>query len=241
MNGKTLIRILLAALIVLLVSSCKEEEDPLLRDMVELESEGYAGQEISDERLAEIKSGIQRYREIVARKVEAAEQLGIYYKLLANAYMERKMWALALSSIQNAIDIYPENPILFYLAAVSAARFGKSKTAAAERMQLLRSAEQFYLRSIDLDASYSEALYGVAVLYVFELEEPRKAEPYLMRLLNKEEENYDAMFLLARVYVETERIDAAVRIYDDIIAGTEAVRLRSEAQRNKELLTGGGS
>ena len=99
------IPLLFLAAILFLSSACKKEKDQYLDAVTELEQTEYRGQELSDKRIAEIKSAIKSYQEEVDKKVKASEQLGIYYKMLAVRYMDGKMYEQAYKSLQEAIEI----------------------------------------------------------------------------------------------------------------------------------------
>jgi tetratricopeptide (TPR) repeat protein len=204
-----------------------------------MEQEGYEGQEPTEERIQELKQAIQEYQQQVERQVEAAAQIGIYYKMLANEYVEREMYGKALESLSEAIYYYPDNPVLHYLAGVSAAHLGASMPSEQRREQYLLQAEKSYRRALELDETYVDALYGLAVLYVFELERPREALPLLQRLLQYERRNVDAMFLLARGYAAVGRIEDAVEMYDRIIETTQIPARKEQARANRRQLLEG--
>lgn len=222
--------------ILVLASACKKEKDQYLDVVTELEQTEYRGQELSDKRIAEIKSAIKSYQEEVDKKVKASEQLGIYYKMLAVRYMDGGMYEQAYKNLQEAIEIYPENPILFYLSGVSAARVAKSRIETAPRQEWLERSEDFYLHALELDPIYIQALYGLAVLLVFELNRPGEAEPYLLRILMREKQNTDAMFLLANVYYRSGRLEDALEVYGNIIETTKIEERARQAVENKKKI-----
>jgi tetratricopeptide (TPR) repeat protein len=159
--------------------------------------------------------------------------------MLAVRYIDAEMYELALESLEKAIRIYPENKILFYFAGVSAGRTAKSRMDEAEKRRLLVLAEKYYRRALDLDAQYVEALYGLSVLYVFEMDKVMEAEPLLNRILEIRPNHYDAMFLLARVYVTTGRVEDAVELYDKIGEESGSKTMRQKARENKQQLLEG--
>lgn len=231
-----------AAVLVLLclLSSCNRERDAMLEQMKEISSTGYEGEELSTQTIEELKADIQKYEEKVAREVEAYGQLGVYYKMLAVEYIDHDMYGLALENLRKAIDIYPENKILFYLAGVSSARMAKAKVnRQKERENLLNEAEQYYLRALDLDPRYINALYGLSILYIFEMNRTVDAEPYLDTILSIETKNVDALFLLARVYLETGRTKEAVDLYDRIIKTSNSAETKQQARENRERILEG--
>ncbi len=230
------IPLLFLAAILFLSSACKKEKDQYLDAVTELEQTEYRGQELSDKRIAEIKSAIKSYQEEVDKKVKASEQLGIYYKMLAVRYMDGKMYEQAYKSLQEAIEIYPENPILFYLSGVSTARVAKSRIEAATRQEWLERSEAFYLHALELDPIYVQALYGLAVLLVFELKRPEAAESYLLRILTREKQNTDVMFLLANVYYRSGRLEEAIEVYGNITETTKIEERARQAAENKKKI-----
>ena len=105
-----------------------------------------------------------------------------------------------------------------------------------EKYNYLKLAESAYLRAIELEPRYVRSLYGLGVLYVFELDECEKAVPYLERALNVETKNTDIMFVLARAYYVTGRYDEAVSLYDRIISTTKSDEKKKEAEANKRIV-----
>ena len=218
----------------LLLSACSREDDPMLRELSSLESSEYGRQGISDQRIRELQQGIREFEEIVERKVEASQQLGVYHRMLAIEYIDRGMYGLALEQLQQAIHIEPENPVLFYWAGVSSARFSKAQVEHAERERYLQHAEWFYRRAIELNPRYVSALYALAILYVFELDRPADAEPLLEQVLQRQSRNVQAMALLARVYAVTERLEQAARMYGRVAETADDESIRREAIRNRD-------
>ena len=100
-------------------------------------------------------------------------------------------------------------------------------------------AEEYYTRAIELDARYVDALYGLAILYVFELDRPFDAEPLLDRVLSIQKKNTDAMFLQARIYVQSRRIEEAIELYERIEeTATDEFRKGEAAANRRRLLEG---
>lgn len=226
----------LAVAFLLLLTGCRRGND-LYRESLEELARGEPGTlELSRERVEEIQEGIRKYRREVERKIKAADQLGIYYKMLSVQYLRAGMYGLAYENLALALEIHPENPILFHLSALSAARLGKSKVDATERARWLAAAEAHYRRALELDPVYVDALYGYAVLLIFELDRAAEAEAHLDRLLSRESGNVDAMFLLAGVLYRDGRLEEAAELYERI-AGTTSVREKKEtALANKQKI-----
>lgn len=226
----------------LLLSACDRGEDEFLTELERIEQgSGYTDEGPSQERIEELKSEIEKYRSVVEEKVEASGKLGVYHKMLAVAYMDRKMYGLALDHLERAIEIQAENPILFYYAGVSAARQAKAQVEEGRKNELLTDAEQYYLRSIDLDPRYSEANYALAVLYLFELDRPVAAREYLQRVIEDEPRNDRAYMMLARSYAATGETQRAAELYDEAAELTKNDEVREAALRNRQELLEGRS
>ncbi len=221
--------------LMVILSGCNREEGFYLENLKKLEKPRYPEKEIDKKSIEELKDGIKRYKREVDRTIKASEQIGIYYKMLAVRYMNAKMYGKAFESLKKAIKYYPENEILFYLAAVSVARMSKAIIDdEAEKKRLTDLAEKYYLRALALEPFYRDALFGLSVLYVFEKNMPEKAIPYLKKLLLKEKSDTDAMFLLARAYYEAGEYESAIDMYDRIIKTTKSALRKREAEKNRD-------
>lgn len=231
---------LLALLIIqtcILVSCARIDrgEDTLDR-LIEMEGDIYRDQEVSAQRIEEIEEAIGRYRKEVERTVDATGQLGIYYKMLAIEYMRGGMYGAAYNALMQAIEIHPENPILFYYCAVCAARMSKAQVLAEDQEQWLERSETLYRRAIDLDPGYADALYGLSVLYVFELERPEEAEALLETLLSVESKEIEGRFLLAGVYYRLGKLEQALELYKEIESLSEVKQKRQNARDNRKRI-----
>lgn len=192
--------------------------------------------------IEEYKSAIEKYQERVADIQLANQQIGIWYKILGTKYVENKMYGEALKCFQSALEFYPDNQNLYYWVGVCAGYmshqaldFGATGNTTI-RYNYLKLAEEAYLMAIKIEDKYVRALYGLGVLYVFELEEPEKAIPHLEKLLNIDTKNHDAMFVLASAYYLTYDFDKAIEMYDKIIATTKSSDVKSQAEANKQQI-----
>ena len=190
----------------------------------------------------ELKDAIAKYQDRVVDLQLSQSQIGIWYKLLATRYLDQKMYGEALKTFQTAIQYYPANQNLYYYVGLCAGYMAKGAldyTATentAERYRYLKLSESAYLRAIELEPRYARALYGIGVLYVFELDDCEKAIPHLEKLLTIETKNVDAMFVLARAYYVTYQFDKAVSLYDRIIATTKSEQKKADAEANKKTV-----
>lgn len=240
MNNKPAATLCILFCMMSLLMSCGNREQTLFEEVLRISKpDYYEGRELEEADIEELKMKIKLYEEKVNEKVEAYGNLGVYYKMLAVRYIDAEMYELALESLEKAIRIYPENSILFYLSGVCCGRTAKAKIEEEGKQELLKTAEKYYQRALELDPNYVDALYGLSILYVFEMDRPYDAEPLLDTILQKQPYNTDAMFLLARVYVSTGRIDQAVELYDEIIEETDSRERKQSAQENKQKLLEG--
>ncbi len=191
---------------------------------------------------AELKEAIKKYQTRVNDIQLANSQVGIWYKLLAIRYLDAKMYGEALKTFQTAIQYYPANQNLYYYVGVCAGYMAEASLdynatgTTTEKFNYLKLAESAYLRAIELEPKYGRALYGLGVLYVFELNQCDKAVPYLEQLLSFDTRNTDAMFVLARAYYVTAEYDKAVALYDKIISLTKSEEKKAEAEANKKTV-----
>lgn len=192
--------------------------------------------------IEELQDAISKYQERVADIQLANSQIGIWYKILGTRYLDAKMYGEALKAFQSALQYYPNNQNLYYYVGVCAGYMshaaldftgsGKSEI----KYNYLKLAEEAYLRAIAIEDKYVRALYGLGVLYVFEMDEPVKAKPYLEKLLAIDTKNVDAMFVLARAYYSDYEFDKATAMYDKIIETTKSPESKASAEENKKLV-----
>jgi integrase/recombinase XerD len=190
----------------------------------------------------ELKEGIEKYQKRVEDIMMAQNQIGIWYKMLISRYLDNQMFGEAYQACQEAVKYYPANQNLYYSLAVSAGYLAKSVVGYSaegmliEKYQYLKTAENAYLRALELDARFFRALYGLSVLYVFELDEPEKAITYLEKAITIEKRNSDAMFILARAYYVTYEFEKAADMYDRIMDVTTSPEKKAEAGANKKIV-----
>jgi tetratricopeptide (TPR) repeat protein len=187
-----------------------------------------------------LRTAIRAYEAKIELHVKDAAQTGIYWKILAYRLQDRGLHGEALEALEHAISYNPLDSALHYLTGVSAGAMAKSSLnfggspANMTRENYYALAENGYLRAISLDERYVAPLYGLGVLYVFELERPQEAIPYLLRSLEISPD-VDAMFVLARAYYMIESYQEAVAVYERIIGFTGDAEKRNEAQINRQL------
>ena len=191
----------------------------------------------------ELEEAIAKNEARAEELLSLQEQTGNWYKILAVKYIDGEMYGEALSALQKAVQYYPQNQNLFYYIGVSAGFMAKATLdfnadgKTTERDNYLLLAESGYKRAVELEPDYFKAIYGLAVLYVLEMNQPAKAVPLLEKALKIEEKNTEAMMLLGHAYYMTYDYEAAVVMYDKVIAaGTSKVRKEAAAANKKAVL-----
>ena len=191
----------------------------------------------------ELKSAIATYERRIERHVSDAAKTANYWKILAIRLMSRGLYGDALEALEQAIFYSPEDAALHYFTGVSAGTMAKSfhvfpGRENRDRINYNALAERAFLRSVELDGHYPRPLYGLGVLYVFELDRPAEAIPYLERHLEISRTDTDTMFVLARAHYMLGNLRAALDLYDRIITITGDDQKRMDARNNRQLLLG---
>ncbi len=183
-----------------------------------------------------------RIRRLLMQEEEAPplyQSDSLYYSALAFEYMDMQIYREALINLEKAIGIFPQNKLLYYYAGISAANIGKSLVRVEmtdERERWERDAEAYYMRALELDEKYADALYALSVLRFYELERPYDAGKLLEKLLEVQTRYTDARFLLANVYYVTSRYDDAVEQYELIERSDTSKAKKQQAKLNKERI-----
>jgi len=190
-----------------------------------------------------LRQAIALYETQIERNVREGAQTGVYWKILATRLADRGMHNDALAALERSIYYNSNDPLLFNLTGVSAGNVAKSivgftSSAAKEKDQYYKLSENAYLRALELDATYTKPMYGLAVLYVYELNRPADAITYLERYLTINTSDIQAMFLLANAYYLTENNNRAIDTYDRIISRTKNKEFRNKALENIDIIRG---
>jgi tetratricopeptide (TPR) repeat protein len=188
-----------------------------------------------------LRQAIALYEDQIERNVKEGAQTGVYWKILGIRLTDRGMHNDALDALERAVYFNAEDPVIYYLTAVSAANVAKSKigfttSAETEKDRYFKLSENAYLRALQLDITYARAMYGLAVLYVFELDRPLDAITQLERYMQIQRSDVSAMFVLARAYYMTENYAKAVETYDRIVSVSKDKKVKEEALSNREII-----
>jgi tetratricopeptide (TPR) repeat protein len=189
--------------------------------------------------IGEINKEIQKLAAGGSTRIDSPQEEDIYLKMGVIRYIDGKMYGKAFQNLKRAIEIFPANPVLFYNGGVCAGWIAKSMIEPRyekERAVWFSTSENYYKRAIELDPVYVDALYGLSVLLVIELDEPLEALPYLERILEKESKHMAARFLLARTYYQIGRYEDAMVQYDEIIKANLSSGMSENARVLKERI-----
>ena len=240
---KIIFTLVLITIIALLFSSCtayrKKTFEKTLDRILGTESGEYENEEISRERIKELEEGIKEYSKDVDRVVTANAEIGVYYRMLALEYIDFKMYKFALENLEKSMEYYPTNPVLSFYAGLSKANIARSEVEDGRRLFLFHEAEEYYKTAIRIRKTYSEALYALAVLYMFDLYSPEDARPLLETILSNNPQDWEAMSLYARYMVIIGDIDTAIDLYSEISENAWDERMKEQASINRDALTAG--
>lgn len=237
MNKKIIFPVLLAIIIVCMLFASCNKNSKQVKNMLQLEN-GVENPSTAEE----ISSAIEQYEERIDEIINETQQTGIWWKLLGTRYLDNQQYGKALEAFQHAIEVYPANQNLYYYVGVCAGYLAEAALDysisgdRSERERYLNLAESAYLRALDIEPRYVRALYGLSVLYVFEMNRWQEAIPLLENVLSIEEKHTDAMFVLARAYYVGEQYQNASDMYDRILKTTTDRQLIQDAERNKKVV-----
>jgi len=190
-----------------------------------------------------LRAAIALYEDQIERNVREGAQTGVYWKILATRLADRNLHNNALEALEKAIYYNTEDPALYYLTGVSAGSVAKSITgfsvnAEREKDHYYKLAENSYIRALELDITYTRPMYGLAVLYAYELDRPEDAIVQLERYLQISPSDIQAMFILARANFMIGNLNRASEIYERIADRTKDKNVREEALNLRSFVQG---
>jgi len=236
---KTIVFVSIVFCLSLFFLSCNKTRAKTLDRLLNTESGDYSNDKISKKRINELEEGIKEYSKDVERVVKANAEIGVYYRMIALEYLDLKMYKLALENFEKSIEYYPSNPVLNYYAGLTEANIARSETSVIKSASLFKKAENYYIAALRLKSTYSDAMYALSVLYLFDLDKPDKAKPLLEKMLSLNPKNWEAMSLFARYKVLTGDIDGAIDFYTTISEDAWDDSMKEQAAENRDSLLAG--
>jgi tetratricopeptide (TPR) repeat protein len=242
---KQLKEILLAILVVAAVSYLiyslyqsdkRRTNKELARRITELSPKGGTPETIEG-----LRQAIALYEDQIERNVREGAQTGAYWKILSFRLSDKGLHNEALNALERAVYYNPEDPALYNLTGASAGIVAKSvvgfsASAEKDREHYYKLSENSYKRALELDVTYAKPMYGLSVLYVFELNRPAEAIPYLERYMSMNISDVQAMFVLARAYAVTGSYSQAIEMYERIITRSKNKGIQAEASNNIDIV-----
>lgn len=233
---KKTVVVVLVLVIASLLAGCKSSGKKVLQKRIE-RMEQSSSNPVSIE---DIETAIKEYSSAADEVAEKNAQVGMWYKILGLKYLDKKVYGKAMECFQKALEFYPDNANLYYYVGNCAGYLGNGAldydaTGSYEKMEnYYNLSEKAYLRALAIDDRYAYALYGIGVLYVYQLGQPEDAVPYLEKLLTIDTKNIDAMFVLANAYYLNGSYDKSTEMFDKIIATTKSDKTKQTAEENKK-------
>jgi tetratricopeptide (TPR) repeat protein len=194
-----------------------------------------SNRKVNPKTVKDLRNAIDQYGKKIDQHKADIHDIGIYWKLLGSKLLDEKkpMYGEALDALKEAVRYFPEDEAIHYLIGMAAGNMAKAEYfSPEEQAENYRISEAAYIRAIDLYNNYSRALYGLGVLYVFELQRPDEAIPYLERFLELDKFDTKGMFALAAAKYMTEDYAGAADMYDRIVSLSKD----KEEKKNAELL-----
>jgi len=224
--------ILAAGLVGILVYKKIATRNSLASQISALSPRGAPPQSVDD-----LRKAIALYEKKIEAHVKDAVQTGSYWKILGTRLMAGRepLYGEALEALKNAVRYYPEDESIHYQIGVAAGNLARAEYfSPAEQAEHYRISEAAYLRAIDLYGRYSRALYGLGVLYVYNLNRPAEAIPHMELYLDINKRDTGGMFVLAAARYMTGDFEGAVELYDRIIGITKDQDVKKQAEQNRQ-------
>lgn len=223
----------------LLVVSCSRPDPGIVKQLSQLQSPAGSSSKEAAQTIEELKAEVAKYQSEVNKVFENTQKLGRFYQMLGLKYFNSEMYGPALQSFKSAINIAPTNPVLAYMAGLCQAQLAKVETNPQKMRTMFEEAASYYQIALKIDGKYTDALFALSVLDIFELNKPLEAEPLLKNLLSIDPKDTNARFLLARVYVSAGKPEEASKVYDQIVGSGATAEQKTQAEANKKQVLEG--
>jgi tetratricopeptide (TPR) repeat protein len=207
------------------------ERNSLARQIADLSPRGAPPATVAD-----LRKAISLYEKKIDEHVRDAAQVGVYWKILGSRLMsDKKMYGEALEALENAARYYPEDETVHYLIGMCAGTLAKSEYfTQTQEAEHFRVAEAAYKRAVEIVPRYAKALYGLSVLYVFELGRAEEAIPLMETFLDINKSDTDGMFVLARAYYAAGEYEKSIELYERIAGITKNKEVKANAESLKQ-------
>jgi len=206
------------------------------------------------EKLAELYRNIgQRYLDIgyfrqqiptyltqiaAEKNIREQNEESVYNQALGLWLEQKGLYQNAYEYFSKSLAISLNSERLYYKCGFCAAGIAKAeKLAGAPGSDAwFEKAEQYYNRAVEIDPDYVEAHYGLAIIYVYELDRPGAALPHLLRIKEIQKSNIENLFVLAAAYFQLGEYNKAILEYDAIETTSNSEEIKNQARANKERI-----
>ncbi|MEX2443541.1 MAG: tetratricopeptide repeat protein [Alkalispirochaeta sp.] len=222
-----------------LLAGCGANDEPTLDFLVETEAAQYDGVAVGQDRIEELRNDIKEYQDAVQEMTRRYGRIASFQKMLARELLQAQMYGPALDALESAMELQTENAVLYYLAGVAAGRAARADVISGESQGRLELSERMYREALDLRPDYREALYGLAVLLAFEMDQADEALEFARRLARLETGDPSVRFLLGNILVRVGNEDEARGVYAELAQSARSSELRQRAAENRDALGNG--
>ncbi|MDY6935393.1 MAG: tetratricopeptide repeat protein [Spirochaetota bacterium] len=167
---------------------------------------------VSKENIKELTERASKHEEILNEKIESADNLGIIYQQLGEKYLDRRVWNLAIESLEKAVGYGQDTSIVHYSLAIAYANRGQEVASDED----IRKAENHYKRALEITPNYYDASYGLGILLFYAKGDKEEGLKIIEGLIIKNRDYYRARFVLGRFYYELGRLNKSLSIYESL-------------------------
>lgn len=221
MNKKS---IFLFVLFALFFVSCNKNKTSIGRSVEVLYSqyneEDYVGRHFP----SQLEEAFEKDLNLNKLKNDAAEMMKFYSKqqlfheYLGILLMDKGFYQNALIHFEEAIKLRPKSANLYFYYGVCAGQLYQAFIVKEDRSAIndkaeyyLNLAEKAYLKTVELKASYHEALYALGIIYYYEKKDNQSAVAVMSLATSLVEDDFKYRRLLAYAYYSADEYALAIK------------------------------
>jgi len=210
-----------------------QSDSPIVSDQIAI----VGGGTVAPERVAEIKGEIAAVQSDVAKIVEAKGHEESFWSVLGEEYRNHGMYAEALDAYTKALEIHPNNFVARFRAGLMEAQLYHLSPSKDEAATHLDRAIALYRGALSIDPGYNDAMYGLAVLLVFEKPDIPAAKTLVLKMITDYPNDTRALFLAARIALVEGKKGEAGDWYRRIAERSSDPKAKKQASENLEELS----
>ncbi len=235
--GKRQIALLLLTVMTLLLSCQPGRNTELAERVYEMEGGTLSAGEEPEE-IREIRKELNRWEDELNDAITAGRNTGRFYRTLGLKFLDYKMYGPARDSFSRSLEFSPENGRLYYYRGVAQSRLALTTQSPEQKQDEMEMVEQDYLRAIQVEPRFMSPYFSLAILYIYELNRPFEAQPYLEEYLSVERSDSKAHLLYGQLLEDMGSLEEALDHYNKVLTlpGSEEQKqqTREYIQRIKE-------